>query len=102
MTERDLIEHLYDRLDETRDQRLALYGLALGLLSALDRIARLVPDETMAELEWYHAAHCGKAVDQAVELLGHDDEGNELIAGIDVAALRDRFAVTAQGMGAVR
>lgn len=102
VTEHDLIEHLSDRLDEARDERLALYGLALGLLSTLDQISALVPTGTAAELEWHQSARWARLLDQAVDLLGCDDNSEGLIAGIDVAALRSKLAVFGSETGAVR
>ena len=89
MTEGELIQHLQHQLDEVRDERLALFGLGLGLLRVVCRLDGLLSEEDLHELAWYCAADCRRVLESAAEHLGVENDTDGQINGLELARLRD-------------
>ena len=94
MTEGELIQHLQHQLDEVHSERLALFGLGLGLLRVVYRLGGLLSAEDLHGLAWSCAADCRRVLDEAAEHLGTEDDTDGRINGLELDRLRNVLVET--------
>jgi len=98
MSGSDLVDRLYERLDAAQADVLVLLDLSLGLLQLVEIVGELVTDDGWQSMHPRTARSARETLDRTVERLSTHD--GQSVTGVDVAALRRRFApVDRSGVG---